>query len=55
MKDEYDHIGRLRLEVWGTHKWNGEQGRLERQYDETDDTFRAFQPVTVPVLGRIYY
>jgi putative transposase len=48
LKDEYDHTGRLRLEVCGAPKWDGEQGRLEIQYDETDDTFRAFQPVTVP-------
>jgi len=48
LKDEYDHTGRLRLEVAGDPKWDGEQGRLEIQYDETDDTFRAFQPITVP-------
>jgi len=50
LKDEYG-LGcrdRLRLEVCGTPKWKGEQGRLEIQYDEVDDTFRAFQPVTVP-------
>jgi len=39
---------RLRLEVAGNPPWDGEQGRLELYYDETDDTFRAFQPVTVP-------
>lgn len=38
---------RLRLEVRGKPKWEGEQGRLELYYDEIDDTFRAFQPVTV--------
>ena len=48
LKDEYDHTGRLRLEVCGARKWDGEQGQLEIQYDEIDDTFRAFQPVTVP-------
>ena len=50
LKDEYGlgYHDRLRLEVAGDPKWNGEQGRLEIQYDETDDTFRAFQPVTVP-------
>jgi putative transposase len=48
LKDEYDHTGRLRLEVRGAPKWDGEQGQLEIQYDETDDTFRAFQPVTIP-------
>ena len=50
LKDEYGlgYHDRLRLEVCGAPKWDGEQGRLEIQYDETDDTFRAFQPVTVP-------
>jgi len=50
LKDEYGlgYHDRLRLEVAGDPKWRGEQGRLELYYDETDDTFRAFQPVTVP-------
>jgi putative transposase len=50
LKDEYGlgYHDRLRLEIAGDPKWEGEQGRLEIQYDETDDTFRAFQPVTVP-------
>ena len=50
LKDEYGlgYHDRLRLEVAGNPKWDGEQGQLEIQYDETDDTFRAFQPVTVP-------
>ena len=48
LKDEYGLHDRLRLEVCGAPKWDGEQGRLEIQYDEVDDTFRAFQPVTVP-------
>ena len=50
LKDEYGlgYHDRLRLEVAGNPKWSGEQGRLEIQYDETDDMFRAFQPVTVP-------
>ncbi len=39
---------RLRLEVVGDPKWDGEQGRLELYDDEVDDTFRAIQPVTVP-------
>jgi putative transposase len=49
LKDEYGlgYYDRLRLEVAGDPKWSGEQGRLEIQYDETDHTFRAFQPVTV--------
>jgi len=50
LKDEYGlgYHDRLRLEVCGAPKWDGEQGRLEIQYDGIDDTFRAFQPVTVP-------
>jgi putative transposase len=50
LKDEYGlgYHERLRLEVAGDPKWDGEQGRLELYYDEVDDTFRAFQPVTVP-------
>ena len=32
----------------GAPKWEGEQSRLEIQYDEVDDTFRTTQPVTVP-------
>jgi putative transposase len=50
LKDEYGlgYHDRLRLEVAGDPKWEGEQGRLELYYDEVADTFRAFQPVTVP-------
>jgi putative transposase len=50
LKDEYGlgYHDRLRLEISGDPKWEGEQGRLELYYDEVDDTFRAFQPVTVP-------
>ncbi|WP_458210567.1 RNA-guided endonuclease InsQ/TnpB family protein [Haladaptatus sp. NG-SE-30] len=50
LKEEYGfgYRERLRLEVAGNPKWNGEQGRLELVYDELADTFRAFQPVTVP-------
>ena len=50
LKDEYGlgYHERLRLEVRGNPKWDGEQGRLELEYDEVSDTFRAFQPVTVP-------
>ena len=50
LKNEYGlgYHDRLRLEVCGEPKWDGEQGRLEIQYDETNDAFRAFQPVTVP-------
>ena len=50
LKDEYGfgYHDRLRLEVAGDPKWEGEQGRLELYYDEMADTFRAIQPVTVP-------
>ena len=50
LRDEYGlgYHDRLRLEVAGDPKWEGDQGRLELYYDEVDDTFRAFQPVTVP-------
>ena len=50
LKEEYGlgYHDRLRLEVAGDPKWDGEQGRLELYSDEVDDTFRAFQPVTVP-------
>jgi putative transposase len=46
LKDEYDHTGRLRLEVRGEPKWHGKQGRLEIYYDELSDRFRAIQPVS---------
>ena len=50
LKDEYGlgYHDRLRLEVSGVPKWDGDQGRLELYYDNVDDTFRAIQPVTVP-------
>jgi putative transposase len=50
LKDELglNRNQRLRVEVAGDPKWNGQQGRLELVYDELADTFRAFQPVTVP-------
>lgn len=50
LKRKYDlgYHERLRLEVAGDPKWDGKQGRLEIQYDDVSDTFRAFQPVTVP-------
>jgi len=50
LKDEYGlgYYDRLRLEIYGAPKWDGEQGRLELYFDEIDDTFRAIQPVTVP-------
>ena len=49
LKDEYGlgYHERLRLEVRGNPKWDGKQGRLELEYDEVSDTFRAFQPVTI--------
>jgi putative transposase len=48
LKTKYDlgHTERLRLEVAGVPKWDGKPGRLELYYDELDDRFRAFQPVT---------
>jgi len=50
LKEKYGlgYHDRLRLEIAGDPKWEGEQGRLELYYDEVDNTFRAFQPVTVP-------
>ena len=50
LKDEYGlgYHERFRLEVRGNPKWDGKQSRLELEYDEVSDTFRAFQPVTVP-------
>ncbi|MBB6647872.1 RNA-guided endonuclease InsQ/TnpB family protein [Halobellus ruber] len=50
LKEKYGlgYHDRLRLEVIGDPKWEGEQGRLELYYDEVDDTFRAIQSVTVP-------
>lgn len=47
MKDEYGLTGRLRLEVCGDPRWDGKQGRLEIQYDEDRDQFKAYQPVEV--------
>ncbi|NKE37356.1 transposase [Natronococcus sp. JC468] len=51
-KELKDELGlnrnqRLRVEVAGNPKWNGEQGRLELVYDELADTFMAYQPVTI--------
>jgi putative transposase len=48
LKDEYGlgHTERLRLEVRGRPKWDGEQGRLQIVYDELSDRFRAIQPVS---------
>jgi putative transposase len=50
LKEEYGlgYHERLRFEVRGNPKWDGKQGRLEITYDEASDTYRAFQPVTVP-------
>jgi len=50
LKDELglNRNQRLRLEVAGDPKWRGEQNRLELVYDETTDSFRAYQPLTVP-------
>jgi putative transposase len=42
--------GRLRLEIVGEPNWPNyeDQSRLELWYDETESTFRASQPVTIP-------
>jgi putative transposase len=49
LKAEYGlgHQERLRLEVTGDPKWSGKPGRLELQYDDCSDRYRAIQPVTV--------
>ena len=52
LKDEYGlgHHERLRLEVRGDPNWKEykKQARLELFYDEQAQSFRAFQPVTIP-------
>jgi putative transposase len=50
LKQEYDldRSERLRLEVAGRPKWDGDPCQLELYYDETSGTFRAIQPVEVP-------
>jgi putative transposase len=54
-KAEYGLSGRLRLEVRGEPRWDGKNCRLEIQYDEVNDQFRAYHPVEVadshPRLG----
>ncbi len=54
LKDQYDHTGRLRLEIAGNPNWPNyeKQGRLDLWYDETESTFRASQPVTVSDSAR---
>ncbi|MDS0300214.1 transposase [Halogeometricum sp. S1BR25-6] len=49
LKDELglNRNQRLRIEIAGDPKWSGEQNRLEIVYDETAESFRAFQPVTI--------
>jgi putative transposase len=49
LKDEYglEYHDRLRLEVVGEPRWDGDPGQLKIRYDEVTDTFRAHQPVTV--------
>ena len=37
---------RLRLEVKGKPKWDGDQGQLELSYDEIADPFRVIQPAS---------
>jgi hypothetical protein len=38
---------RLRLEVRGKPHWEGKPGQLTVEYEDIDDTFRVYQPVTV--------
>ena len=49
LKAEYGlgHTDRLRLEVSGSPKWEGNHGRLELYFDKVDRTYRAIQPVTL--------
>ncbi len=50
LRDNHNSPGsRLRLEIVGDPNWlkYEKQGRLDLWYDETDNTFRASQPVTV--------
>ncbi|WP_158057984.1 RNA-guided endonuclease InsQ/TnpB family protein [Halorussus halophilus] len=49
LKAEYDlgYHEQLRLEIAGRPKWEGKQGQLELYYDETTESYRAIQPVTV--------
>jgi putative transposase len=49
LKEEYDigHRERLRLDVQGEPKWDGDPGQLELYYDDVSGQFRAIQPVTV--------
>lgn len=54
LKDEYG-FGRseqLRVAVRGDPHWQGDQGRLHLTYDDVDETYRAYQPVTVPERER---
>jgi putative transposase len=44
-KHNYGYREKLKLEIRGKPKWKGEKGRLEINYDEIDQTFRAYQPV----------
>lgn len=48
LEDKYDIIERLRFEVAGDPKWQGEQDQLELVYDDICDTFTVRQHVTVP-------
>jgi putative transposase len=53
LKDEYG-FGRseqLRVAVRGDPHWQGDQGRLHLT-DDVDETYRAYQPVTVPERER---
>lgn len=46
---------RLRLEVSGTPRWEGAQGRLAVFYDEVDDRFRAINLLGSTMLDRIHH
>ncbi|ELZ20867.1 IS1341-type transposase (TCE32) [Halosimplex carlsbadense 2-9-1] len=51
LKEEFEmgYYERLRLDVRGNPHWDGKSGRLTIEYDDIDDTFRVYQPVTVAV------
>ena len=49
LKDELGmgYYERLRLEARGKPHWEGKPGQLTVEYEDIDDTFRVYQPVTV--------
>jgi len=50
LKEEFGmgYYERLRLEVRGKPHWEGKPGRLAIEYDDIEDAFRVYQPVSVP-------